>query len=68
MDVIHDCLPCPRRAPGSRRGRPAARDRLARATSEEMRTALAYLSMIDAEAFEIAFTAVPEDGTEDAEE
>jgi len=43
-------------------------DRLARATSEEMWTALAYLSMIDAEAFEIAFTAVSEDGTEDAAE
>lgn len=43
-------------------------DRLARATSEEMRTALAYLSVIDAEAFEIAFTGVPEDGTEDAEQ
>ena len=43
-------------------------DRLARATSEQMQTALAYLSMIDAEAFEIAFTAVPEDGTEDMEE
>jgi hypothetical protein len=43
-------------------------DRLARATSEEMRTALAYLSMIDAEAFEIAFAAVPGDGTEEEEE
>jgi len=43
-------------------------DRLARATSEQMQTALAYLSMIDAEAFEIAFTAVREDATEDTEE
>ena len=33
-------------------------DRLARATTDEMETALAYLSMIDPEAFEIAFTAV----------
>jgi hypothetical protein len=33
-------------------------DRLARATSEQMETALAYLSMIDSEAFEIALTAV----------
>jgi hypothetical protein len=43
-------------------------DRLARATSQEMQTALAFLSMIDAEAFEIAFTAVPRDGTEDMED
>jgi hypothetical protein len=33
-------------------------DRLAKATSEEMQAALAYLSIIDSEAFEIAFTAV----------
>ena len=33
-------------------------DRLAKATSEEIQAALAYLSMIDPEAFEIAFTAV----------
>jgi len=33
------------------------RDRLARATAEEMESALAYLSMIDPQAFEIAFTA-----------
>jgi hypothetical protein len=32
-------------------------DRLARATSEEMEAALAFLSMIDPEAFEIALTA-----------
>jgi hypothetical protein len=34
-------------------------DRLARATGDEMQTALALLSMLDPEAFEIAFTAVP---------
>ena len=33
------------------------RDRLARATAEEMESALAFLSMIDPQAFEIAFTA-----------
>jgi hypothetical protein len=33
-------------------------DRLGRATIDEMRVALAFLSMIDGEAFEIAFTAV----------
>ena len=33
-------------------------DRLAKATSEQIEKALAYLSMIDPEAFEIAFTAV----------
>jgi hypothetical protein len=35
-------------------------DRLAKTTTEQMQAALAYLSMIDAEAFEIAFTAVAE--------
>src|ERR1700734_1975798 len=35
-------------------------DRLAKATTDEMQAALAYLSMIDSEAFEIAFTAVAE--------
>jgi hypothetical protein len=34
-------------------------DRLARATTGQMQGALAFLSMIDPEAFEIAFTAVP---------
>ena len=34
------------------------RDRLARANAEDMESALAFLSMIDPEAFEIAFTAV----------
>jgi hypothetical protein len=33
-------------------------DRLAKATPEQMEIALAYLSVIDCEAFEIAFTAV----------
>ena len=33
-------------------------DRLAKATTDQMQAALAFLSMIDAEAFEIAFTAV----------
>ena len=33
-------------------------DRLARATPEQIENALAYLSVIDPEAFEIAFTAV----------
>lgn len=34
-------------------------DRLARATSDQMEAALALLSMLDPEAFQIAFTAVP---------
>jgi hypothetical protein len=34
-------------------------DRLSRSTTQEMQTALAFLSMIDPEAFEIAFQAVP---------
>jgi hypothetical protein len=33
-------------------------DRLAKATTDQIQAALAYLSMIDPEAFEIAFTAV----------
>jgi hypothetical protein len=36
-------------------------DRLNRATAQEMQAALAFLSMIDPEAFEIAFQAVPAD-------
>lgn len=36
-------------------------DRLAMATPEQMEAALAYLSVIDCEAFEIAFTAVADD-------
>jgi hypothetical protein len=44
-------------------------DRLAKATIDEMQAALAYLSMIDDEAFEIAFTAVAQapDDHEDEE-
>ena len=34
-------------------------DRLARATADQMQAALALLSMLDPEAFEIAFTAIP---------
>lgn len=33
-------------------------DRLAKATADQMQTALAFLNVLDAEAFEIAFTAV----------
>ena len=33
-------------------------DRLAKATADQMEAALAYLSMIDPEAFEIVFTAI----------
>jgi hypothetical protein len=33
-------------------------DRLAKATTDQLQAALAYLSMIDSEAFEIAFAAV----------
>jgi hypothetical protein len=44
-------------------------DRLARATDDEAQAALAYLSMIDPEAFEIAMTVVSLDGDlEDDEE
>jgi len=45
-------------------------DRLAKATPEQTEKALAYLSMIDPEAFEIAFTAVTtaDDETPDEEE
>lgn len=39
-------------------------DRLAKATAEQIETALAYLSAIDPEAFEIAFTAVTAAGDE----
>ena len=45
-------------------------DRLAKATTDQMQAALAYLSMIDSEAFEIAFTAAaqaPDDSEEDEE-
>ena len=43
-------------------------DRLARATTGQMEAALALLSMLDPEAFDIAFTAVPfacDDGDEE---
>ena len=43
-------------------------DRLAKATPEQIETALAYLSMIDPEAFEIAFTAVTTADGEDRED
>jgi len=45
-------------------------DRLAKATPEQIEKALAYLSMIDPDAFAIALTAVTtrEDETEDEEE
>jgi len=45
------------------------RDRLAKATTDQMESALAFLSMIDPEAFEIALTAVTPaaDHPEDAE-
>lgn len=47
-------------------------DRLARATIDQMQDALAFLSVLDPEAFEIAFTAVtpapaPDDQSEDEE-
>ena len=43
-------------------------DRLAKATSDQMQAALAYLSVIDSEAFEIAFMAVPEAAADDTED
>jgi hypothetical protein len=44
-------------------------DRLAKATNDQIQAALAYLSMIDPEAFEIAMTVVSPDGDlEDDEE
>jgi hypothetical protein len=43
-------------------------DRLAKATPEQTETALAYLSVIDPEAFEIAFTAVTTPGEETQED
>ena len=43
-------------------------DRLAKATSEQMQSALAFLSMIDDEAFEIAMTAVAPDPADDSED
>jgi hypothetical protein len=43
-------------------------DRLAKATTDEMQAALAYLSMIDDETFEIAFTAVAQAPDDRADE
>jgi len=43
-------------------------DRLAKATPGQIETALAYLSTIDPEAFEIAFTAVTATGEETQED
>jgi hypothetical protein len=43
------------------------RDRLAQATTDQMKSALALLSMIDPEAFEIAFTAVVNEMPEEDE-
>ncbi|MGH3266449.1 MAG: hypothetical protein ACRDNS_31155 [Trebonia sp.] len=43
-------------------------DRLNRATTSEMQAALAFLSMIDPEAFEIAFQAVPPPRDDDPDE
>ena len=43
-------------------------DRLAKATSDQIQAALAYLSMIDPEAFEIAFTAVACTTADDSED
>jgi len=43
-------------------------DRLARATAAQMETALALLSMLDPEAFEIAFTAAPATPHDDDDE
>jgi hypothetical protein len=43
-------------------------DRLAKATTDQMQAALAFLSMIDSEAFEIAFTAVASDATDGPED
>ena len=43
-------------------------DRLAKASPAPLEAALAYLSMIDAEAFEIAFTTVTPTAPEDSED
>jgi hypothetical protein len=43
-------------------------DRLAKATNDQIQAALAYLSMIDPEAFEIAFTAVARADADDPED
>jgi len=43
-------------------------DLLAKATADQMQAALAFLSMIDSEAFEIAFTAVSSEASDDLED
>jgi hypothetical protein len=43
-------------------------DRLAMASYDQIETALAYLSMIDPEAFEIALTAVPPRAVDESED
>jgi hypothetical protein len=43
-------------------------DRLAKATTDQLQAALAFLSMIDSEAFEIAFTTVAADAADDPED
>ena len=43
-------------------------NRLAKATTDQIQAALAYLSMIDPEAFEIAFTAVASSVADDPED
>ena len=43
-------------------------DLLAKATADQMQAALAFLSMIDSEAFEIAFTTVAADAADDPED
>src|SRR5580692_11074828 len=43
-------------------------DRLAKATTDQIQAALAYLSIIDPEAFEIAFTAVASSAADDPED
>jgi hypothetical protein len=43
-------------------------DRLAKATTDQMQAALAFLSMIDDEAFAIAFTAVTPDTDDESED
>ncbi|MGH3245859.1 MAG: hypothetical protein ACRDOI_06555, partial [Trebonia sp.] len=57
--MITQPAPAAHENPDTAAGRRAAR--LAKATAGEMRAALAFLGMIDADAFEIAFTAVPGD-------
>jgi hypothetical protein len=64
--IIAQPAPVTHQVPAIDRQRRA--DRLARATTDQMQTALAFLSMIDPEAFDIAFTAVPSPVTEAGED